>query len=130
MGGRADRGQATAFTVTLAAVLVLLFALVWEGGRAMAARSRALTLAQEAARAGAQHLDLAAYRAGEETALDAPAARQAATAFLREAGAGGTARIEGDQVTVTARIDHTFALLPLGTRSLSASATASPHTGG
>ncbi|KIH97609.1 hypothetical protein LP52_17985 [Streptomonospora alba] len=125
---REDRGQVTAFVVIIALALVLLFALVAEGGAALSTRSRALSLAQEAARAGAQQLDLAAYRAGETAALNALAAEQAAQAFLRRSGADGQARVDGATVTVTARLDHTFTLLPLGTRPMAATATAGPNT--
>ncbi|GAA3744524.1 pilus assembly protein TadG-related protein [Salinactinospora qingdaonensis] len=123
-----DSGQVTAFVVILTAALLLLFALVFEGGTALATRSRALSLAQEAARAGAQEIDLAAYRAGDSVRLTPRPARHAARTFLTQAGAEGTVQVNGDTVTVTARLDHTFTLLPLGTRSLQATATARPHT--
>jgi len=123
-----ERGQVTAFTLTTALALLSVFALVWEGGSALSARARALHLAQEAARAGAQHIDLAAYRNGEDIALEPAAAEQAALDFLHRAGAEGQARADETAITVTARLDHAFVLLPLGTRSLAASATAAPHT--
>src|SRR5690606_25011131 len=123
-----ERGQVTAFTLTTALALIAVFALVWEGGAALAARARALHLAQEAARAGAQHIDLAAYRNGEPVTLEPAAAEHAAHDFLRRAGAAGQVRAEGEFITVTARLDHDFVLLPLGTRSLAATATAAPHT--
>lgn len=125
---REDRGQVTAFVVIITLALILLFALVAEGGAALSTRSRALTLAQEAARAGAQELDLASYRAGQSTALNASAAQQSAQSFLARSGAEGSVRIDGATVTVTARLDYTFRMLPLGTRSLSATASAAPHT--
>lgn len=90
---REDRGQVTAFVVIITLALILLFALVAEGGAALSTRSRALSLAQEAARAGAQQLDLAAYRAGQTATLNAPAAEQAAQSFLHRSGADGQARV-------------------------------------
>ena len=57
-----DDGQITAFVVVMAAALVLLIGLVLDGGLTLAARERALGEAQEAARAGAQGINLAAYR--------------------------------------------------------------------
>ncbi|MBB5429932.1 pilus assembly protein TadG-related protein [Nocardiopsis composta] len=125
---RSEGGQVTAFTLTTALALLSVFALVWEGGAALAARARALHLAQEAARAGAQHIDLAAYRAGEDVVLEPAAAQRAAQDFLHRAGADGEARADGESITVIARLDHAFVLLPLGTRSLAATATAAPHT--
>ncbi|PSK89942.1 putative Flp pilus-assembly TadE/G-like protein [Murinocardiopsis flavida] len=128
MTRRDDRGQVTAFVVIIALALVLLLALVLEGGAALGARSRALSLAQEAARAGAQQIDLDAYRAGDDITLDTDAAAQAAKDFLHRSGAEGTAYVEGDTVTATAHLNYTFSLLPLGTRTLSGTASASPHT--
>lgn len=125
---RGDEGQVTAFVVTITAALALLFALVYEGGNALTERSRALSLAQEAARAGAQQLDLAAYRAGQPASLNAADAEQAALAFLDNAGASGTASVDGDTVTVTATINYQFVMLPLGTRALSGTASATPYT--
>ncbi|GAA1748652.1 TadE/TadG family type IV pilus assembly protein [Streptomonospora arabica] len=125
---RDDRGQVTAFVVIITLALILLFALVAEGGAALSTRSRALSLAQEAARAGAQELDLASYRAGQPTTLNASAARQSAQRFLAQSGADGSVHIDGATVTVTARLDYTFHLLPFGTRPLKATANAAPHT--
>nr|WP_246422611.1 hypothetical protein [Nocardiopsis mwathae] len=99
-----------------------------EGGSALSTRSRAIGLAQEAARVGAQQIDLAAYRAGTTVTLDASAAAGAAQNFLREAGADGTVRVDGNTVTVIASLNYDFVLLPLGTRALRGSASASPHT--
>ncbi|MDA2809915.1 hypothetical protein O4J56_04630 [Nocardiopsis sp. RSe5-2] len=126
---RSDAGQVTAFVTTTALTLVFVFALVWEGGSALAERSWALSLAQEAARAGAQQIDLAAYRADEEILLDPGAAERAARNFLDQAGAAGTVSAGEDAVTVTAQLDYDFTLLPLGSRTLAASASAAPHTG-
>ena len=52
---RADRGSATVWALGIVVVLALLSGAVLDGGNAMAARVRALDIAQQAARAGARH---------------------------------------------------------------------------
>ncbi|WP_239406012.1 pilus assembly protein TadG-related protein [Frankia sp. Cj3] len=99
---RADDGVVTAFTVVFVTALILVAGLVLDGGLALAAKVRAITTAQEAARAGAQALDLAAYRADGRAVLDPTDARQRAQAFLTAAGATGTVvAVTGTRVTVT-----------------------------
>jgi hypothetical protein len=75
-GGAAagDSGQITAFVVVMATALVLLAGLVLDGGLTLAARGRALNLAQEAARAGAQGINLAVYRQTGDLVLSVPLA--------------------------------------------------------
>ncbi|WP_160050830.1 pilus assembly protein TadG-related protein [Nocardiopsis sp. FR4] len=123
-----DRGQATAFLVIMATALLLLVALVFDVGGALGERNRNLQLAQEAARAGAQQIDLAAYRADGTLALDPTAAATAANAFLTDAGVHGTVTVNGDVVTVTAQSTYTFRLLPVGPRTASGTASATPVT--
>ena len=74
-----DSGQVTAFVVVMAAALVLMIGLVLDGGLTLAARERALGEAQEAARAGAQAVNLATYRQDGNLVLD-PA--QAAAEYI------------------------------------------------
>ncbi|WP_435107151.1 TadE/TadG family type IV pilus assembly protein [Nocardiopsis synnemataformans] len=123
-----DGGQATAFLIIMATALLLLVAFVFDVGGALAERSRTLNLAQEAARAGAQQIDLAAYRADGTLILDPTAASAAATGFLTDAGAQGTASVDGDVITVTVESTFTFRLLPLGSRTASGTASATPLT--
>ncbi|WP_150253148.1 pilus assembly protein TadG-related protein [Nocardiopsis deserti] len=125
---RDDRGQATAFLVIMATALLLLVALVFDVGAALRERNRNLQLAQEAARAGAQQIDLAAYRADGTVTLDPTAATTAANTFLADAGVRGTATVNGDVVTVTAQSTYTFRLLPLAARTASGTASATPLT--
>lgn len=124
-----DRGQTTAFVAILAAAFILCLGLVTDGGGLMRARNEAATLAQEAARAGVQQLDWSSYREGtSEVALDASAASAAAQSFLSAAGATGTVAVSGDTVTVTCSVDYSFTLLPMGSTTVDATATARPHT--
>lgn len=98
---RDDAGQVSAFVVTLVTGILLLAGLVLDGGLALAAKVEAAGQAQSAARAGAQHLDLAAYRDRGDLLLDPDAAAAAARAYLSSVGAHGTATAGTDSITVT-----------------------------
>jgi Flp pilus assembly protein TadG len=111
----------------LAAVFVaVLFAgVVLDGGTAMATRVQALDIAQQAARAGANQLDLTALREHGQTVLDPAAAQDAATAFLAQADAPGTVSATLTEVTVTVTRSQPTTLLQLiGKSSIAMTATA------
>lgn len=129
---RGDRGSATAWALGVVAVVALLSGAVLDGGNAMAARVQALDIAQQAARAGANQLDLGALRERSLVRLDPTAAQAAAAAFLRQAGATGTATATTAQVTVTVtRSQPTLLLQAIGVNAIAmtAIATAVPQTG-
>lgn len=116
---RRDDGTVTAFTVILTAALLACAGLVLDGGLALAARVRAVNLAQEAARAGAQELDLTAYRTTGTITLRPDAAASSARAYLVAAGATGDVTTAGTTVTVTVHADqHTQLLGLIGIRNL------------
>ena len=99
---RSESGQATAFIVVMTAAFLLCLGLVFDGGGVLRADTRAHLLAQEAARAGVQHIDWQDYRSGaQQVSLDPIAAGAAARAFLADSGTTGTVSVEGDTVTVT-----------------------------
>ena len=122
---RGDRGSAIGFGL-LAVFLAVLFAgVVLDGGTAMATRVQALDIAQQAARAGANQLDLAALRERGQTILDPAAAQNAATAFLAQAGITGTVVATLTEVTVTVTRSQPTTLLQLiGKPSIAMTATA------
>jgi hypothetical protein len=91
----------TAFVVVLTAGLLLLGGLVLDGGLALAGKVRAIDEAQEAARAGAQQIDLAVYRGQNRVVLDPARAVAAAQRYLAGTGDTGTISVAGDNVTVT-----------------------------
>lgn len=126
---RDDRGQVSAFVVILALAFLFCLGLVHEGGELLQVRRQSATLAQEAARVGAQQLDWETYREGaDEVPLDAAAATSAAQAFLGSAGADGTVSVSGDTVTVTCALPYSFNLIPAGSTTVETTATARPHT--
>ncbi|MDI2127137.1 pilus assembly protein TadG-related protein [Yinghuangia seranimata] len=120
-----ERGQITAFVAALMAGLLLVAGLVLDGGTALAAKTRALDEAQEAARSGAQALSPAWVRDHTGPLLDATRARAAAETALAAAGATGTVAVAGDEVTVTVTVTTRTQLLHLaGVHEITVSATA------
>lgn len=79
-GWRGDRGTLSLFVVMFAPVVVLLAGLLVDGGIAINARMRAADVAQQAARAGANDLNVTALRSG--TVQLAPDACAKALAFV------------------------------------------------
>lgn len=118
----------TAFTVAVVLGLLMLLGLTVDGGLALAARVRAYGEAQEAARDGARHLDLRQLRDTHQLTLRTTEAEQAATDYLRAAGATGQTTARRDEVTVTVhRTQHAQVLTLLGITTINVSATATAH---
>jgi Flp pilus assembly protein TadG len=123
-----DRGQVTPFVVILAVAIVMFAGLVVDGGLALAAKVRAIGEAQEAARAGAQALDLAAYRNSGTVRLVPDQARMLAHTYLASTRGTGTVTVIGDTVTVTVTAHQNTQLLGLlGFDSLTVTGTGSAH---
>jgi hypothetical protein len=111
----------SAFVVVLITGILALAGLTLDGGLALAAAVRANGQAEAAARAGAQAIDLTAYRIGDETLRLVPAEAVAnAQAHLAAEGVTGTVIVTGDTVTVTVTTSRATQLLGLvGIDSLS-----------
>ncbi|KJE19432.1 putative Flp pilus-assembly TadE/G [Frankia torreyi] len=127
-----DDGYVTAFFAILVVALFALAGLALDGGGALNAKTRAISTAAEAARAGAQALDLAVYRADGTRQLDPEQARARALAFLAGADADGTASATLTTVTVTVTATYQPQLLTLvgvGPLHLTGTASASPRSG-
>jgi hypothetical protein len=129
---RDDRG-AVAVTLLVTGMMVIVAAAALLGGGALfAARSHGYDLAQSAARAGAQQIDTAAYRASGVLRLDPGRAAQAAKQFLAAADATGTVQVTGARITVTATSHQATPMLkPFGITDITVTSTASatPTTG-
>ena len=108
-----ERGQVTAFVVCFAVALLLLAGLTIDGGRAISARLRALDEAQQAARSGAEMLDLQALRSTGTTTLDPSAAQQAAQSYLAATGDSGQVTVAGDTVDVIVTVSVPTQILGL-----------------
>ena len=124
--GNDERGQVTAMVAVLAVALLALGALVFDGGQILTARREANNLARQAARAGAQQLDIAQARTGTFI-LDPAAADSAARVYLADQGVTPSAvRVTGDRVEVTVTLLQPTPLLSiLGIDEREVTATAS-----
>lgn len=100
---RDDAGAAAIILVLLTPVLFALAGLVLDGGRAITARQRSADVAEQAARAGVNALDLTALRATGSDAIDPAAAQAAACRYVAVAdpGAGCHVVASTQRVTVT-----------------------------
>jgi Flp pilus assembly protein TadG len=83
---RDERGAATAFFLMLVVVLFACAGLVFDGGSALNARMKLADVAEQAARAGADKIDVEALRNSGTLQVDTQAARQAAADWMRAAG--------------------------------------------
>ncbi|WP_236725218.1 pilus assembly protein TadG-related protein [Amycolatopsis orientalis] len=110
---RAEEGRVTAFVLALLLGLLALTGLCLDGGLALASKVRAGGQAESAARAGAQALDLAAYRANGAVGIDPARARDLAQRYLASVGATGTVAVAGDTVTVEVTTVYRTQLLSL-----------------
>jgi Flp pilus assembly protein TadG len=92
---RGEDGQVVPILLLLAPVLLVLAGLVFDGGQILTARRDANNLARQAARAGAQELDVNSVRAGTPV-LDPAAAEARTRQYLADRG------VTPDSVVVTA----------------------------
>ncbi|MFC6091589.1 hypothetical protein [Saccharothrix lopnurensis] len=118
----------TSFVVVLTTGVLALAGLTLDGGLALAAAVRATGQAEAAARAGAQAIDLTAYRDTGTFRVMPDQAVTAARAHLAAEGATGTVTVSGDTVTVTVTAAHPTQLLGLvGIGSLRVHGRGSAH---
>ncbi|MGW5721921.1 pilus assembly protein TadG-related protein [Amycolatopsis sp. NPDC003865] len=110
---RGEEGRVSAFVVVLMLGLLALAGLGLDGGLALAAKVRATGQAESAARAGAQAIDLAAYRATGALRLVPADADAFARRYLAGIGATGTVTATVDTVTVTVTTSQRTQLLSL-----------------
>ena len=125
---RADDGRVTAFVVVLTTGILALAGLTLDGGLALAAKVKANGQAEAAARAGAQAIDLTAYRTNGTLRLMPAQAVVDAQSYLATVGASGTVTIAGDTVTVTVTASqHTQLLGMVGIAALPVHGRGSAH---
>jgi hypothetical protein len=115
----------TSFVAIVAVALAMVAGMVYDGGQVLAAHASARADAAKAARAGAQEIDIALLRESGKVALQPAGAEAAALAYLDEAGAVGTATVEGNTVTVSVTIVQPMLILPLPDRTVVATEEAS-----
>ena len=107
---RDERGEITPMALVLIPVLLLSAGLVIDGGRQLEARRDARGAAAAAARAGADLSNVEIVSG----ALDPGLASQRANDELAYQGVGGSVKITGNVVTVTATEAVEFLILPGG----------------
>lgn len=120
----AERGSVSPFIAIIAMALVMVAGMVYDGGEVLAAQARARDLAGNAARAGAQEVDLNELRASGRAVLLPDRAIDAANTFLAGTGAVGEIVVDGGRITVTVRFPQHMRILPLPDRTISATESA------
>ena len=122
-----QRGQVTVVFVSLAAVLVMLGGLAYDGAQILNARREASTLASEAARAGAQAISAGSiYRETGSVTVDSEQARNAISAFLGQ-HVEWSMSVRGDTVSTTVWLNqplHILSMLGVDSRRVTGTATA------
>jgi Flp pilus assembly protein TadG len=128
---RDERGIVTAYVAIVATGLIFVAGLVHDGGQVINTYLEASDLAGNASRAGAQATNPdELYRSGT-VRLDPDDARARAEAFLARAGHGGagSVSVDGNQVTVTVRLEQSAHILPIAPRTVRATASATAVRG-
>lgn len=124
---RDEDGTATAFVVGFAVVLLACAGLVIDGGSAINARMKLADDVEQAARAGAQQIDIEALRGSDVVRLDGLAAEARARSYLNALGYTRVTvpPVTGDTITVHAEDTTTTKLLSLiGVHDFDIAATA------
>jgi hypothetical protein len=127
-----DSGMISAFVL---AMLLGLFAIAGFGldpGLALATKVRAIGQAQEAARAGAQQIDLTTYRTTGQLRLDPISADTAAQRSLTAEHATGEVTVNGNTVVVTITTGYRtqlWQLIGVDTITVHATGSAVPQRG-
>jgi Flp pilus assembly protein TadG len=123
---RGEQGTITVFVTIMAFALLVIAGLVYDGGVALAAKRRAINVAEQAARAGAQELDVPLLRSTGAYQVDPGLAQQSASAYLSSVGYSGTVAVNGNvvQVSNVPWSHDTFILGAIGVNNLGGSVQA------
>lgn len=119
-----ETGTITAFVAVVAFALVMVAGMAYDGGQVIAAHNSARNDAEQAARAGAQQIDLTYLRTTNEPRLDAGQAEAAALDYLSQSGATGTVSVADASVTVTVTRVQALRILPGTDRTITVTETA------
>jgi len=123
-----ERGALSTFVAVIALPMLMAAGLALDGGRKVVALQSATHLADGAARAGAQAVDLDTLRTtGELRVLPDQAATRAGD-YLANLGHTGRVTVSGDTVTVTVSLTVNPMLLPIGAITVTATQTAAAVT--
>ena len=111
--GPGENGSLTVFILVLCVALFVLIGLVVDSGRAISARSAAMSEAEQAARAGAGQISVGALRVGQ-VEVDPASAIRASTQYLAAAEPTATVLVTVVGQTVTVHITTTEPTVILG----------------
>lgn len=100
MSRRDDGGYAAVWVVFLAGAMLAMAGLVIDGGYTMSTKREAERVAEQAARAAADQLDVAQLRSGHQQVEPRQAAHAART-YLAHTDFRGTVHADGNDVVVT-----------------------------
>jgi Flp pilus assembly protein TadG len=120
-----ERGSITGFVAVIATALVMVAGMAYDGGQVIHAHNAARNDAEQAARAGAQQIDITHLRQTSEPRLDPAEAEAAALDYLAQVGATGTASVAGADITVTVTRTQPLHILPGQDRTITVTETAS-----
>lgn len=123
-----ERGAVSTFVAVIALALLMAAGLAVDGGRKVAALREASHLADNAARAGAQAVDLDTFRTTGEIRILPDQATVLADDYLAALGHTGQVTVSGDTVAVTVTMTVDPVLLPIGEITVAATETASAVT--
>lgn len=123
-----DRGGISTFLAVIFVALLMGAGLVVDGGRKVAALREASHLADNAARAGAQAVNLDILRSIGTVTLDPDQATILAEQYLAAAGHTGDVSVAGDTVSVTVTLTVDPILLPADPFVVMATETAAAVT--
>lgn len=130
---RSERGSATVFLLGFAMVLIVGAGLVVDGGLALNGRQKLADDLEQAARAGANEIDIPLFRDVGVLAVDPGAATEVATEYLTDLGYTDiVVQVDGAEVSVAAKgaVDTAIlSLIGIGHFTLGAEATAVPESG-
>jgi hypothetical protein len=126
---RTDRGSVSALVAVVAVGLVMVAGLAYDGGQIVTAQATARDLAANAARAGAQEVDLDELRATGRAFLQPDRATAAAHDYLATTGHTATITVDGPTITVSVHVTQPMHILPLPDRTVTATDTATAATG-
>lgn len=113
---RGESGDSAVGLVILVPIVLMAgFGLTYDWAGKVRASEEAVTVAQQAARAGANAGAVGELgSSGEQSKINAVKARQAAQEFLNRSGAQGTVSVNGQQVQVSATVLYQPKFLPVG----------------
>ena len=125
---RDERGVVSTFLAVIALAMLMAAGLAIDGGRKVNALLEASHLADNAARAGAQAVDLDTLRTTGDLRLLPDQATARVDQYLASIGRTGNVTVVGDTVTVTVTLTVDPVLLPMGPITVTATETAAAIT--